>query len=340
MKSEYSFSNIEAEKTKIIPVVNVCEINHVDSGIPADERDVKSIASDKTEILYAEALQNGDSAPVFVGMPHAGEFVPQEIMGRVADTKAFVDGLDAGTAYIFSPRPEEKYIAIRNRISRLVADPNRKPDQIGQNLGVGGGVTWTTNLQEQPVYKMGQEPTKEEITDNVEKYHVPYYRALHSLIAALHEQMDYDEILFLDAHSFPGTADVPRIGLVAGESKPMFILGNQGDTKASAEVMNWLKESIIKFAPAKEEFPDLYAHISEVAKTDPNRGWGGFHNVEYFGHPEGVENENFKIHAIQIEMNMSAFYNDGKYNQQHLDAIRNTIQQAVKEVGEKLKTKA
>lgn len=334
---------------KAIPVVNVCKLNGVESGVPEEEQGIDFLTSDKTTALHIEALKRNTAIPVLVGIPHSGELVPQNIMDRISDPKAFVDGLDAGTAYVCSPGSEGNSLAARDVISRLVADANRKPDQFGQSQGVGGGVTWTKNIQEQPLYKPGQEPTLEEMAQNVKDYHQSYYSGLHSLIGSLHEKMGYNEMLFIDGHSFPGTADVPKIGLVGSEPKPMFILGSQGNTKASEEVMGWFVDALQRNAPSKEEFPDLYKHISETAFADSRRGWGGFHNVEYFGHPDGVQtdtvgddiakgsNKDFKIHAIQMEMNMSTFYNDGKYNRTHLEAIRQTVQKSIEEVGAKLK---
>ncbi|MBI5221643.1 MAG: N-formylglutamate amidohydrolase, partial [Candidatus Magasanikbacteria bacterium] len=215
----------------------------------------------------------------------------------------------------------------------------------------GGGVVWKENLQGESIYNEGQEPMPEEMAKNVQDYYNPYYKGLHSLIGSLREKMGYGEILFLDAHSFPGNVDVPKIGLVGSEPKPIFILGSQGNTKASEEVMNWLLEALVRNAPSKENVPDLYENISEVAVADSRRGWGGFHNVEYFGQPDGIKDNimgdvsdddteiDFKIHAVQLETNMSTFFNDGKYNKEYLEAMRQTIQKSLDEVGQKLKEK-
>ncbi len=349
MTEVFNDSKIDKE-FKVLSVINACKLNGVESCAPVDERDVVSMDSKRTSTLYIEALKNNTAVPVFVGIPHAGEFVPQEILNRVVDPKIFTEGLDAGTAYIFSPQEDGKSLAIKNNISRVVTDPNRKPDQFELGMGVGGGtVTWTRDLQEQPMYKTGQEPSADEMKKNVKDYYEPYYRGLHSLIGSLHEKMGYKELLFLDGHSFPGTIDVPKLGVVGSDPKPMFILGSQGNTKASEEVMNWFVEALKQHAPSREDFPDMYKHISETAFADSRRGWGGFHNVEYFGHPNGIQNEtsgnenndsdNLKIHAIQVEMNMSAFYDDGKYDRKNLEALRQTVQKAIEEVGDKLKNR-
>lgn len=352
MVEKYSFGKYfeEEEGIKNIPVVNVCELNGFDSGIPKEEQEVSSIKEGETSIVYNDALIKNTANPVFVGIPHAGEFVPKEILDRVSVPRAFVEGLDMGTAYIFSPNKksaDENYLAVRNRISRLIADPNRGPRQFGQNLGVGGGVTWKTNMQERPIYKTGQGPTDEEVIQNVDKFYTPYYIHLHEVLAALHESMGYKEILFLDGHSFPGDADVPKVGLVASELKPMFILGSQGSAKADEEVMRVFVDALVTHAPRKEDHPEMYEKISEIANIETRPGWGGFRNVEYFGHPEGIKagsdkdkpNMPFKVHAIQMEINMSAFRTDGKYNREHLELIRVAVQAAIKEVGEFLKIK-
>lgn len=348
MINEYGLSNVEnmeQEMRRDIPVVNVCSLNGVESGIPEEERKVMTIEKDEMDVVYTEALTHGTANPVLVGIPHSGEFVPKEILSRITKPKAFVDGLDVGTAYIFSPKKDEKYVAVRNKISRLTADPNRGPRQFRQGKGVGG-VTWTTNMQQEPIYRSGEEPTEEEMAKNVQEYYVPYYRALHALLASLHEKMGYQEMLFVDGHSFPGTVDSPQYGLVGSEPKPMFRLGSRGGTKASPEVMKMFVDALVRNAPAKEEFPLMYEHISKVAHEESEFGWGGALNVDYFGFPEGVnakaaigseEKVGFKINAIQVEINSSAFYKDGKYNHANLDAIRNAVQKTIAEVGEKLK---
>jgi len=340
MSNEYRFSPPDPtrEQDHRISVVNICAINGVDQGIPVGERGQDIMEMGKTSALYTDALQQGIADPVLVGIPHAGEYAPKDVVDRIVRPYAFVDGLDAGTAHIYSPREGEKYIAVRNKVSRLIADPNRGPRQFASGLGVGG-VTWTTDLQEHPIYADGQEPTQEEMAHNVDAYYTPYYRGLHALIASLHEKMEYQQILFLDAHSFPGTTDVPKIGLVAGEAKPLFIVGCRGNVKSSAEVTELLTSALKRFAPDKDAFPEIYTHISDVVREDAQFGWGGARNVDYFGFPDGVNQTVHapKIHAIQLETNMSAFFSDGKYHQASLNAMRETIQKTVAFVGKKLR---
>lgn len=352
MEEKYDFSKFFDEKkdVKNISVANVCEMNGFDSGIPKDEREASSIREGDTNVVYTKALIKNTASPVFVGIPHSGEFVPKDILDRVSIPRALAEGVDMGTAYIFSPsekKEDENYLAVRNRISRTIADPNRGPRQLGQNLGIGGGVTWKTNMQDVPIYKTGQEPTDKEVIQNVDSFYTPYYTQLHNVLASLHESMGYQEILFLDGHSFPGDVDVPKVGLVASVSKPMFILGSQGSLKADEEVMRVFVDALITHAPRKEDYPDMFEKISEIATIETRPGWGGFRNVEYFGHPQGIKVDDtknisampFKVHAIQMEINASAFRTNGKYNSENLESIRQTVQAAIREIGEFLKIK-
>jgi len=345
---KYNFAENEInESLENISMINICQINNVESGLPKEEQTIEYLNKKNRVVIYDQALIQDEASPLFVGIPHAGELIPKEILPRIKDTRGFVGGLDCGTAMIFSPREGENYIAARDMVSRLVADPNRGPRQFQSGTQAVGGVTWKTNLQEQPIYKEGQEPTDEEMAENVDRYYTPYYRALHALAASLHEKMDYKEVLFLDAHSFPGNVDFPKYGLKAVEPKPLFILGNKDYSSASQQITLILQNALIKYMPHKETHPELYEGISDIVAI--NAPFKGVRNVEYFGYPEEItenistnmEGENttmpFKIHAIQLEINMSVFFNDGKYNLERLELVRSIIQKTIAEVGEELK---
>lgn len=350
MVEKYDFAKpfADKEKNKNISVVNICDANGVESGLPRQEQGEESIRENDVVVIYDEALIKNTAMPVFVGIPHAGELIPKEVAPRVKNMKGFADGLDCGTAMIFSPKKGEKYIAARSRISRLIADANRGPRQFQAGAKGIGGVTWKTNLQEQPIYHEGQEPTDEEMAENVDKFYTPYYTAMHDLAASLYEKMGYKEILLIDAHSFPGNVDFPKYQMKAGDPKPLFIIGNKDNASASEEITRIFQEALVKHSPAKDEYPALYNHISDIAVL--NAPFKGVRNVEYFGHPEGIavgqqtdadekgKRMPYKIHAIQLEMNMSTFFNDGKYDLQTVELLRQTIQKAIEEVGNKLKT--
>lgn len=348
MVENYDFAKYEnKEASENIPVVNVCELNDVESGVPQEERGLEYINERDVTAIYDKALRENSALPLFVGISHAGEFIPEEVLEKVRDKSGFVDGLDRGTAIIFSPREGEKYIAARNRISRLIADANRGPRQFQPGAKGIGGVTWKTNLQDQPIYNEGQEPTEEEMAEYVDKYYTPYYRGLHALAASLNEKMEYKEVLFLDTHSFPGDIDFPKYNLKAEDPKPLFILGNKDNSSASEEVTFALQDALIENMPSREEHPELYEKISDIVAL--NTPFKGVRNVEYWGHPEGI-NTNittnivgedvdipYKIHAIQLEMNMSTFFKDGKYDFENVELLRGVIQKAIEDVGVKLK---
>ena len=338
---KYNFAKFESkEQLEDIPIVNICEINNVESGVPQDEQKLEYLNEKDVTAVYDEALRQNTALPLFIGIPHAGEFIPKEVLPKIKDKKDFVDGLDRGTAIIFSPREGENYIAARDKVSRLIADANRGSRQFKQEEGKGiGGVTWKENLHGRSVYNEGQDPTDKEMANYVDKYYTPYYRGLHALTASLYEKMGYKEILFLDVHSFPGNVDIPKYNIKGADQKPLFILGNKDNSSASQEISLAFKDALIKHAPSKEEYPEIYEIISDTVTL--NEPFSGVRNVQYWGHPEGINTDMttmpHKIHAIQLEMNMSAFFKDDKYNFKHVELLRQTVQKAIEDIGDKLK---
>lgn len=86
-----------------IPVVNICKINGVESGLPRGEQEI--ILLDETDVtqVYDGALLRKSALPIVVGISHAGELIPEGIVSRVRDTNEFLHGLDRGTAWVFPP---------------------------------------------------------------------------------------------------------------------------------------------------------------------------------------------------------------------------------------------
>lgn len=336
---EYQFTPPEEERENIT-ALNVCRWNNIESGLPKEEQGMQEIEKDKTLALYTDALKRGDAWPVFVGMPHAGELIPDALVPRIERPKGFIEGLDHGTAHIFSPKQGDKYVAARNRVSRLVADPNRGPRQFEAGPRAIGGVMWKLDLQNQPIYKKDQEPTEAEMADFVDMAYRPYERGLHSLVASLYEKIGYEEIVFFDGHAFPGNVAIPKYNLSAKDPKPLFIIGTKDNTSAAKELTVIFQKALTDNTPSRKELPELFKDISDVVAL--NAPFKGVRNVEYWGEPEGIskgvsgEKMPYKIHAIQLEVNSSSFLKDGKYNRENLEKIRVAVQKAIKAVAEEV----
>lgn len=323
--------------------VNICEELNIDSDLPPEEKDMLNLTPDNSYALYREALRRADCPPVIIGMPHAGELVPEELFSRAELPEAFggQGGLDTGTKTMFAPRRGE-FAAIRARVNRMAVDNNRYPTDFEGGPPSYKGIIWESDLVGRPIYPAGKEPSMAEKEKLITDYYTPYYQALHATAATLLDRRDEngkpvnEQILFIDGHSFPGDEEVPAYKLTADQPKPLIIVGTgKGKTEipgADEAVVAALIEQLERLIP--DELVKGEKYLSE--KVALNKYWTGTKNIKYWGKKEKPVTPEPPIQgsqAIQIEVNRQFFMKNGKYDRERLELLHKALYAGIAAAG-------
>jgi len=158
--------------------------------------------------------------PILVVIPHSSIFVPpnlrQALLVSNLDIKKHAD---LATDKIFDI--PQTYTA-KAKISRLVIDPNRAPDDIEMEYRLGHqGVVVSVTEEGKPIYK--NPPTIETISKRVEKYHDKFHEEINKLIPKVK--------FLIDGHSMKRVG--PAMKIDAGKKRVDIILGNREYTTCS-----------------------------------------------------------------------------------------------------------
>ncbi len=255
--------------------------------------------------MTLHSLQKGQGR-LIVSIPHAGTFIPDEILagltpaGRaVVDTDWHVD-----TLYDFAASLGATILAAR--VSRTVVDLNRSP--AGEQLYPGQaetGICPTETFAGEPLYAVPPGPA--EISARVERYWRPYHEALQGQFARIRAL--HGSVRLLDAHSIRST--IPR--LFAG-TLPSLNYGTNGGLSADPALV------------ARAMAATAQSGFSQVLD---GRFRGGF-ITRHYGNPAG------NVHAIQLELAQSS-YMDEDAPRPALDRVRaaslvTALQQLVEEL--------
>ncbi|MBU1017667.1 N-formylglutamate amidohydrolase [Patescibacteria group bacterium] len=172
--------------------------------------------------------------PILVSIPHGSTFVPAELRRRMHMTDRgvklqsdpyTVDIFDVPNAYV-----------VKARISRLVVDLNRAPDDIEMELKLSAdGVVVSVDLDGKPIYK--DPPSFEVIAERVNQYHDMFHEKIEEL---------KPKIKFLiDGHSMRSKGPVTKAD--SGQERADVVLGNRDYTTCSRK----MTRKIMKFFEEK-----------------------------------------------------------------------------------------
>ncbi|KHO47092.1 MAG: hypothetical protein QT00_C0003G0014 [archaeon GW2011_AR5] len=305
------------------------------------------------------ALRQKECPLVIFGRPHVGEFVPTEILSRMQEGGVKMSAMfDRGTQAIFKT---EKVPSSGFKISRWVVDPNRAPDPNVKNA-VPGHVLWKQPaidkagqlVLDASIYEQGQEPSDEEIRNLVERFYIPYYNSLMSLVGAVADRRTTEKqrVLFLDGHSFPSIGRnfeayyKSAYDLEDPGTLPLFILGDRSGTECDLDIREGFGKAIERqfAALSKEDQEFLTRNFRGEHLVGYNDPFKGVHNVMFFGEREKG------VNALQLELNESMYTTDTddnwfqfNYEQRGLDLVRGILERASLDVdvllkaGEKIK---
>ncbi|MBT4917620.1 N-formylglutamate amidohydrolase [Candidatus Peregrinibacteria bacterium] len=215
--------------------------------------------------------------PILITVPHCSTFVPVELRRKMnLSDKEIQRYHDHYTDEIYDV---ENAHVLKAKISRLVADPNRAPDDIEMECRLcHDGVVVSITEDGKVIYK--EPPKLKEIFERVEKYHDSFHQEIESLAP---------EMLFLiDGHSLWSVG--PDTKKDSGKERADITLGNRDFTTCS-------RTMTLKIARFFQE-RDL-----SVSINDP---YPGKYLIGYHCSRRGLP-------GIQIEINQKLYMNEHNF---------------------------
>ncbi|MEV0642516.1 N-formylglutamate amidohydrolase [Streptomyces sp. NPDC050619] len=152
-------------------------------------------------------LPGAEGSPVVLHVPHSARDIPPSVRaGILLDDEALERELDhitdahtdriAAEAAKLSPVAPWRFV---NRLSRLVVDPERFPDEREEMLAVGMGAVYTRTTHRAPLRPADADP--EPLLD---RYFRPYARAMTDAVAD--RLAAAGRAVIIDVHSYPTQA--------------------------------------------------------------------------------------------------------------------------------------
>jgi N-formylglutamate amidohydrolase len=145
------------------------------------------------------------TGPLVVHVPHAATEIPREVRRRLllddaaleAEVAALTDWHTDRLARDALDRAEVPGTVFRNRLSRLVIDPERFPDEREVMGSRGMGAVYTKTSQLEPL-RSESGPEHDEL---LARYFRPYADALSELVVDVVDQ--FGRCVLVDVHSYP-----------------------------------------------------------------------------------------------------------------------------------------
>jgi N-formylglutamate deformylase len=156
-----------------------------------------------------ELLPGADRSPVILHVPHSARTIPASVRGGIVlEDEALERELDHITDAHTAELAEAAAVAAGvtpwrfvNRLSRLVVDPERFPDEREEMSSVGMGAVYTRTTHRAPLRPAAFDPRP-----LVERYFHPYAQAMTEAVAG--HLARTGQAVIIDVHSYP-TARLP-----------------------------------------------------------------------------------------------------------------------------------
>jgi N-formylglutamate deformylase len=241
----------------------------------------------------------GEIMPLVLDSPHSGSLYPEDfsfccplpLLRRAED--AYVDEL-------FGAAPEFGATLIGAVFPRSYLDVNRAADDLDPALLAGA---WPNRLKLRPATRVGlvrryaqagvpiydRKLSPEEVLTRVERYHVPYHRALDDACDRMHGQ--FGAVWHINCHSMPSTGN-RQMGR-KGEHGD-FVLGDRDGTTCAPEFTDFVARTLRDMG--------YEVHV--------NDGYKGVEIVRRHGRPAE------RRHSLQIEVDR-ALYMDQRTLEKH-----------------------
>ena len=219
-------------------------------------------------------LHRGSEA-LLISLPHDGEAVPRDLLGRMTPSARRVPDTDWHVSRLYAFARGLGASILTPRFSRYVVDLNRPSDDVslypGQNTT---SLCPVVQFSGEPIYQQGMQPTPQEIEQRVEDYWRPYHMALAAELERIHHE--HGRCVLWEAHSIRSVVPFLFDGRL-----PDFNLGTAAGTSCSKQ----LEQRLLGVLEAQSD----YSFIAN------GRFKGGFITRNY-GDPElGIE-------AVQLEL--------------------------------------
>ncbi len=149
-------------------------------------------------------LPGADTSPVLLHVPHSSRAIPPSVReGILLDDQALAAELghitDAHTAELATAAARLSHVTpwqFVNRLSRLVVDPERFPDEREEMLAVGMGAVYTQTTHREPLRPNSFDPRP-----LVAQYFQPYAQAMTDAVAD--RLAATGRAVVIDVHSYP-----------------------------------------------------------------------------------------------------------------------------------------
>ena len=236
--------------------------------------------------------------PLLVSVPHAGTFIPSELLERMTPAARELPDTDWHLPRLYEFAASLGCSMIAATHSRYVIDLNRDPAGTPLYPGASNTELCPTSLfDDTPIYQDGQAPSQTEIAGRIEEYWRPYHQRLETELAAMRAK--HGIALLFDAHSIRSVVPrffdgrLPDINLVTGG-------GSSADPAMAAAAIEAAADA------------DGYTSVLN------GRFKGGYITRQY-GRPDK------NIHAIQLELTQITYMEEEppfRFRDDRADAVR------------------
>ena len=214
------------------------------------------------------------SLPLLVSMPHAGEYIPDDVRATMSEAAMDIADTDWHMPRLYSFLQELGASVLVATHSRYVIDLNRPRDNI--NLYPGQDTTGlcpVDTFHKEALYQPGKNPDDAEIQHRITHYWQPYHQQLQQEL--LRMRAEHGVAMLWDAHSIASV--VPRF--FEGRL-PDLNLGTASGSSCAPE----LEQQLLQVAVQAGSFSHAL-----------NGRFKGGHITRHYGKPQD------NIHAVQLE---------------------------------------
>jgi N-formylglutamate amidohydrolase len=227
-------------------------------------------------------ISRGDS-PLVIDIPHAGTFVPPQLLGRIAPSARALPDTDWHVEKLYAFARDLGVTLVAATHTRYVVDLNRDPT--GASLYPGADVTElcpTRTFGNEPIWREDAAPDAAEVEARRARYFDPYHATLAAEVLRVRARHGY--AILLDGHSI--RSEVPRF--FAGRL-PDLNLGTAGGASC-APAVEALAASVLGAAAG-------FSHVV-------NGRFKGGYVTRHYGRPAG------NVHALQLEIAQACYMDE------------------------------